>query len=361
MKLEQLGWNSFFEVAWSEVENSPSKKPARVIAQHRELWRVAGEFGETSSKATGKLRLDAENGGADWPAVGDWVSVEGGAKTELRIAEVLRRRTQIVRKEAGRRMELQVLAANVDTVFLMMAMDGDFNLRRVERYVAQGWQSGARPVILLNKMDLCPEVASRIAEVEKSTLGVRVCAISALTGDGIETLSPDLCKGETVVLLGSSGAGKSSLTNRLLGAEAQAVRAVRGEDSRGRHTTTARQLSLLPSGAMLIDTPGLRELQLWDAAEGLQQAFGDINGLAAHCRFGNCTHRGEPGCAVKEAIERGQISAERLENHRKLIREQDFLRRKIDPKAQQKAKRFIRSTNRAVRQLYQEREKKGKQ
>jgi ribosome biogenesis GTPase len=147
----------------------------------------------------------------------------------------------------------------------------------------------------------------------------------------------------------------------LLGAEAQAVRAVRGEDSRGRHTTTARQLSLLPSGAMLIDTPGLRELQLWDAAEGLQQAFGDINGLAAHCRFGNCTHRGEPGCAVKEAIERGQISAERLENHRKLIREQDFLRRKIDPKAQQKAKRFIRSTNRAVRQLYQEREEKGKQ
>jgi ribosome biogenesis GTPase / thiamine phosphate phosphatase len=360
MKLKQLGWNSFFEAAWNEPENSAGRRPARVIAQYRELWRVAGEFGETNVKATGKLRLDAENG-ADWPAVGDWVSVEGVAKTELRIAEVLRRRTQIVRKEAGRRMESQVLAANVDVVFLMMAMDGDFNLRRLERYVAQGWESGARPVILLNKVDLCPVTASRIAEVEKSASGVRVCAISALTGDGIEILSPDLCTGETVVLLGSSGVGKSSLTNRLLGAETQAVRAVRAEDSRGRHTTTARQLFLLPSGAMLIDTPGLRELRLWDAAEGLQQAFGDIDGLAAHCRFGNCAHRGEPGCAVKEAIERGRLSAERLENHRKLIREQDFLRRKIDPEAQQKTKRFIRSMNRAVRQLYQEREEKGKQ
>lgn len=360
MKLEQLGWNSFLDAAWNEIENSAGRKPARVIAQHRELWRVAGEFGETNVKAAGKLRLDAEND-ADWPAVGDWVSVEGIAKTELRIAEVLRRRTQIVRKESGRRMESQVLAANVDVVFLMMAMDGDFNLRRLERYVAQGWESGARPVILLNKVDLCPVAASRIAEVEKSALGVRVCAISALTGDGIEILSPDLCKGETVVLLGSSGVGKSSLTNRLLGADAQAVRAVRAEDSRGRHTTTTRQLFLLPSGAMLIDTPGLRELRLWDAAEGLQQAFGDIDGLAPLCRFGNCTHRGEPDCAVKKAIERGQLSAERLENHRKLISEQNFLRRKIDPKTQQKAKRFIRSTNRAVRRLYQEREKKGKQ
>jgi ribosome biogenesis GTPase / thiamine phosphate phosphatase len=170
-----------------------------------------------------------------------------------------------------------------------------------------------------------------------------------------------LSTGETVVLLGSSGVGESSLTNRLLGAETQAVRAVRAGDSRGRHTTTARQLFLLPSDAMLIDFPGLRELRLWEATEGLQQAFGDIDGVEAHCRFGNCAHRGVPGCAVKEAIERGQLSAERLENHRKLIREEDFLRRKIDPEAQQKTKRFIRSMNRAVRQLYQEREEKGKQ
>src|SRR5438309_4035453 len=239
--------------------------PARVVAQSRGVWRVAGNFGESAAEATGKLRLAAEEG-ADWPAVGDWVAAElqdqGGAAM---IREVLPRRSQFVRKLAGKKLAEQVIAANVDTAVLVSALDGDFNPRRVERYLAQCWQSGAKPVIVLNKADACENLREKEEQTENVAMGVPVCLISAKTGQGFSELEAHFAPGQTLVLLGSSGVGKSTILNRLMGHAIQEVEEVRESDSRGRHTTTARQIFVLPGGPLLMDTPGLRELQLWDA------------------------------------------------------------------------------------------------
>src|SRR5437773_8313854 len=326
------GWNSYFEAIWRAMDREKAV-PARVVAQSRGVWRVAGNFGESVAEATGKLRLAAEEG-ADWPAVGDWVAAElqdqGGAAM---IREVLPRRSQFVRKMAGKKPAEQVIAANVDTALLVSALDGDFNPRRVERYLAQCWESGAKPVIILNKADACECLEEKVDEIEKVGRGVPVCAVSAKTAKGFEELVRYLGRGQTLVLLGSSGVGKSTIVNRLLGRDLQEVEQVRESDSRGRHTTTARELCALPGGALLMDTPGLRELQLWDAAEGVSQAFADIDSLAGQCRFSDCRHETEPGCAVQAAVRAGTLDEARLENHRKLLREQEFLRRKIDPEA----------------------------
>jgi ribosome biogenesis GTPase / thiamine phosphate phosphatase len=359
VRLEDLGWNGFFEAEWNAVERR-EEQVARVISQHRELREVAGAFGESTAEASGKLRLAAE-AGADWPAVGDWVTVSGEARRGMLIREVLPRRTQIVRKAAGRRVAAQVLAANVDTLFVVMGLDGDYNVRRLERYLAQGWETGARVVVVLNKVDLCEEAQVRAGEIRRAALGIDVVCVSAASGEGVGDLGPHLGPGETVALLGSSGVGKSTLLNRLLDTERQETAPVRASDSRGRHTTTTRQLLFLRSGAMVIDTPGLRELQLWDADEGLEQAFGDIERLAQFCRFRNCTHTGEPGCSVATALDQGQLDADRLENYRKLLREQAFLERKLDQGAQHKAKAQIKTINRAVRELYKRRDREGKQ
>jgi ribosome biogenesis GTPase / thiamine phosphate phosphatase len=355
MRLQQLGWNGWFEAAWNSTDRG-SRNPARIIDEHRELWLVKGEFGEARAEAAGKLRLSSENGGA-WPAVGDWVGVEGNPGSGLAICEVLQRRSTIARKAVGKCVERQVLAANVDKVFLVMSLDGDYNPRRLERYLAQVWDSGARPLVVLNKTDLCTAVASRLQEIERLAMGAPVCAVSALTSKGMCGLEPQLQSGETVVLLGSSGVGKSSLVNRLMGRESQLVNEVRAHDSRGQHTTTARQLLFLPSGAMIIDTPGLRELQLWDAQEGLEHAFGEIEELAGECRFRDCTHQGEPGCAVRAAVLDGRLDAVRLENYRKLQREMEFLERKIDLAARQKEKQRIKTVHRSAQKYYQQRKR----
>jgi len=311
------------------------------------------------AEAAGRLRLASTSGG-DWPTVGDWVAVEAGENSGFRICEVLPRRTKIVRKVPGRQIKEQVLAANVDTVFLVMALDGDFNPRRIERYLAQMWECGARPVLVLNKMDLCQGTGSRVAEVERCSAGVAVLAISATQGRGMEGLATHVPTGKTAVLLGSSGVGKSSIVNCLLGEEQQRVGPLRAHDSRGRHTTTGRQLFFLKTGAMIIDTPGLRELQLWDAGEGVRRAFGELEGLSARCRFRDCRHQGEPGCAVNEAVAQGMFDAKRLENYQKLQREQQFLERKVDAEARQKAKQRIKTLNRSIRRLYQRRKTEGK-
>jgi ribosome biogenesis GTPase len=356
MSILRWGWNNYFEAVWKDAERH-SAVSARVIAQNRGIWRVAGDFGECSAEAAGKLRLAAEEG-ADWPAVGDWVAAElrdqGSAAV---IHEVLPRRSQFLRKMAGRKIAEQVIAANVDFALLVSALDGDFNPRRIERYLTQCWESGAKPVIVLNKADACEALQERIDAMEKVAMGVSVCAVSAKTGLGLDYLEKFLAPGQTVVLLGSSGVGKSTIVNRLLGHVIQEVREVRESDSRGRHTTTAREIFVLPGGALLMDTPGLRELQLWDAEEGVSQTFSDIDTLAGRCRYGNCRHNSEPDCAVQAAIAGGTLDVARLENWRKLQRELEFLHRKIDPDARQNEKERIKQLMRGVNKMYRDREK----
>jgi ribosome biogenesis GTPase / thiamine phosphate phosphatase len=357
MLLTELGWNSYFAACW-EVCGEPAWTPARVISQQRGLWRVAGNFAECWAEASGSLRCAANTGG-DWPAVGDWVAIEILQSGRSLIHKVLPRRSKCVRKVAGRRMEEQVIAANVDTAFVVMALDGDFNVRRLERYLAQCWESGAKSVVILNKTDHCGDVAARIAEVEGVAAGVPIVALSALTGHGVEALRRFLALGQTVVLLGSSGVGKSTLVNHFLQRDAQTVRAVREGDNRGRHTTTSRELFALPGGALLMDTPGLRELQLWNATEGVERAFSDIEELATQCRYNDCGHTTEPGCAVQAAIAEGRLDQDRLENQRKLEREQEFLQRKVDPEARHEYNERVKLLHRGARQKYEQRRKGG--
>jgi len=350
------GWNDYFEALWKDAERQ-SAVPARVIAQSRGIWRVAGDFGECPAEPVGKLRLAAEDG-ADWPAVGDWVAVEFRDKgSAARIQDVLPRRSRFVRKMAGKKIAEQVVAANVDIALLVSALDGDFNPRRVERYLTQCWESGAKPVIVLNKADVCQTPREKIGEMERVAMGVPVCVVSTKTGQGLDELEKHLARGQTIVLLGSSGVGKSTIVNRLFGRAIQEVREVRESDSRGRHTTTAREIFALPCGTLLMDTPGLRELQLWDADDGISQAFADIEALAESCRFGNCRHEGEPGCAVQSAIDAGALDFGRLENWRKLQRELAFLKRKVDPEANHSEKRRIKQLMRGVNKMYRDREK----
>jgi len=358
VSLKELGWNSHFDALWQE-RGQAEWLPARVISQQRGLWRIAGDFAECWAEASGTLRAAAEAGG-DWPAAGDWVASEilsGGGRPLIQ--KVLARRSKFVRKVAGRRLEEQVIAANVDTAFVVMALDGDFNVRRLERYLAQCWESGAKSIVVLNKADDRDDVAARIAEVEGIAAGAPIFAVSALSGVGLEALDSFLAPGQTIVLLGSSGVGKSTLVNYFLRRDAQAVQSVRASDSRGRHTTTSRELFALPGGALMIDTPGLRELQLWGVTDGVEQAFSDIEELAAQCKYGNCGHTTEPGCAVRTAIADGRLDENRLENQRKLEREQEFVRRKVDPEAQKQEKERVKQLHRGAKQKYDQRRKDG--
>jgi ribosome biogenesis GTPase / thiamine phosphate phosphatase len=352
MSLSRWGWNSYFEALWNETECKDAM-PARVVAQHRKCWRIAGAFGECLAEASGKLRLAAE-AGDDWPTVGDWVSVEINRLRDFALVRmVLPRRNQFARKAPGRRIEEQVIAANVETALVISALDGDVNPRRAERYIAQCWESGVRPVLILNKADACEDAGEKAAVMERVALDIQVHVVSARTGQGMEEVERLFMPGQTLVMLGSSGVGKSTLTNRLLGQSLQKVNDVRANDSRGRHTTTTRELFALPGGALLIDTPGLRELQLWNGEEGLAQAFADIHLLATRCRFKDCRHETEPDCAVQAAVQAGTLNLARLENQRKLIREQEFLRRKMDPEARSEEKQRIKRLTREARKIYQ--------
>ena len=353
MSIFRWGWNSYFEAIWNETEHE-NAVPARIVSAARGIWRLAGDFGECPAEAAGKLRLAAQEG-ADWPAVGDWVAVERRDKGDAAfILEVLPRRSQFVRKTAGKRIAEQVIAANVDTALLVSALDGDFNPRRVERYLSQCWDSGAKPVIVLNKADACKNCNEPVHKMESIAMGAPVVLVSAKTGYGFVDLERHFEPRCTLVLLGSSGVGKSTIVNRLMGHSIQEVQPVRDSDSRGRHTTTARELFVLPGGSLLIDTPGLRELQLWDAEDGISHAFLDIESLALQCRFGDCRHEDEPGCAVQRAVEDGSIDLARLENWRKVLREQAFLRRKVDLEARQNEKQRIKQIMKGVRRMYRE-------
>ncbi len=337
MDLINLGWNDYF-AALFEPHRQAGLSAARVAVLHRERCLVSGEAGNLLAEVSGRFRHEAADRGA-YPTVGDWVALEPFGRRRGLIHAVLERRSAFVRKTAGGLTEAQVVAANIDVVFLVTGLDGDFNLRRIERYLTTAWDSGASPVIILNKRDLRPDIDGLIAEVEAVALGTPIEAVSALDGSNLDALRRHLAPGKTAALLGSSGAGKSTLINRLLGEERLATAAVREDDSHGRHTTTRRELVALPGGALLIDTPGMRELQLWADEESLARSFEDIETLAAACRFTDCRHGGEPGCAVREAVAKGVLAAGRLESYLKQRKELRYLALKQDSRARRQAEK----------------------
>jgi ribosome biogenesis GTPase len=324
--------------------------PGRVVGGHAGTLRVATDAGETFAETSGTLRHQAR-GKADLPTVGDWVALRrGDGRHGAVVQAVLPRRTAFVRRAPGDRTVAQVLAANVDTVFLVMGLDGDFNPRRLERALVLARESGAEPVVLLNKADRCPDVEARRAEIEAVAAGVPVHVIAAKPGEGLEALAPWLAASRTVALLGSSGVGKSTLVNRLLGREQQKTREVRASDQRGRHTTTHRELVVLPGGALLLDTPGLREIQLWSDGAGLDAAFEDVQGLAAHCRFTDCGHGGEPGCAVQAAVAEGRLPAARIASFQKLQAELRALEVREDPLKRREERSRWKAIHKSLRQ-----------
>jgi len=347
--LLELGWNARLRTDF-ELLTRPGVVPARVSSVMKGHFRIWSDCGETLAKLSGKLLFQARCAG-DLPAVGDWVAAETSDKNRAVIHHVLPRRSKISRKSAGRAVEEQVIAANIDVVFVVSALNHEFNLRRLERYIALVWDSGAQPVILLNKADLCDDVPDKVAGTGCSAPGAPVHAISAGEGTGFDALSPYLTKGHTAAFIGSSGVGKSTIINRLLGGAVQSTLPVREHDDRGRHSTTSRQMFLLRSGGLVIDTPGMRELQLWDVDSGLTSAFDDIDEIAMQCRYRDCSHESEPGCAVLAAVEAGRLDNDRLANFAKLRAEQAFLDRKLDVHAAQEAKARARFLCKEVRRV----------
>ena len=342
MNLQDLGWDAFFADAFRPYEGD-NLIPARVAARHHGPCELLTELGRLGGVPAGKLGDD------ELPAVGDWVvarPLDGERKAV--IEAVLPRRSGFTRNEAGLRTVVQIVAANIDTVFLVTAFGGDLNPRRLERYLTSAWDSGSSPVVVANKVDLADDPVFELAEVEAVALGVPVIAVSAETGVGMDELEPHLASGRTVALLGSSGVGKSTLVNRLAGRELLVTQEI-SSNGRGRHTTTHRELVPLPSGAMLIDTPGMRELQLWADEEVLDSTFNEIAEFAGECRFGDCSHEHEPGCAVKAAIADGTLPAERFASYRKLQRELRALEIRKDARLKSEARKERRRFARRMR------------
>jgi ribosome biogenesis GTPase / thiamine phosphate phosphatase len=332
LNLKTLGWNEFFEEGFTTYKEQ-GFEVGRVTLEHKKIYRVFTEHGELLAEVSGKLRFNAMER-EDYPAVGDWVVISARPEEQkATIHAVLPRKSKFSRKAAGLTTEEQIVATNVDTIFLVNALNADFNVRRIERYILSAWESGANPVVILNKADLCDDIEEKIEEVEAVAFGVPIHSISAEKNEGIDQLSPYIYEGQTIALLGSSGVGKSTLTNTLIGHQKQEVKEIREGDDRGRHTTTHRELLILDQGGILIDTPGMRELQLWDADNGLSQSFSDVEALAENCRFRDCTHKKEPGCAVQTAISDGSLDSDRYNSYVKLQKELAFLERKESQRA----------------------------
>ena len=354
--LQDLGWDPQWQAVFAPFV-SDGLVPARVAIEFNYIYRLYAESGELQAQHAGRLRHEAVSK-EQLSAVGDWVAARPTAGEESATIEaVLPRRTKFSRKVAGELTEEQVVAANIDTVFVVMGLDGDYNPRRLERYLLLAGESGAQPVILLNKADIADRLAEDLDDITRLAAGVPVHAISAKTATGVEVVLRYLGAGRTGALLGSSGAGKSTLVNALLGEQLLKTNEVRAHDSRGRHTTRHRHLIQLPERrGLLIDTPGMRELQLWTQTDTARDSFEDIAELAQSCHFTNCRHRGEPRCAVADAIEAGTLAADRLSGFLKLQEEVETLEERKDARAQINAKRRFKTVSRSMKKFYKSKE-----
>ena len=314
----------FSEAFSNEIPKDSLLEPARVLSQEKGFYQVAADKGEKLAELSGKFRFQAE-ASSEYPAVGDFVLVNWNESGSSAIIEsLLPRKSAFIRKAAGEPQQEQVVAANINTVFLCMALNNDFNPRRLERYISIAWDSGASPVVVLTKSDLCDDLENKLSEVSLIALGVDILVTTSTEEDGYKELLPFISEGKTIAFIGSSGVGKSTLINRLLGKEYLKTNGLRNDD-KGRHTTTRRELFLLPSGGMVIDTPGMREFGMWDNDTGIDRTFADIEELAAQCRFRNCTHTNEPGCAICSALERGELETDRWQSYQKLKAENDYM------------------------------------
>ena len=352
MNIQQLGFTNFFETQLQNIQTEQSTKMiGRITLEHKHSYRVLTKQGEWLASISGNFAYRALSR-KDYPAVGDFVLVEQMPGEERAIIHHLfERKSKFTRKMAGQEIDEQIVAANVDIAFLVMSLNADFNIRRLERYLIAAWDSGAKPVIVLTKSDLCDDVTSYYQEVETIAFGVDVIAVSAVTSDGIEQLQQMLTEGITAALIGSSGAGKSTLTNVLLSTEKMKVSEIREDDAKGRHTTTHRELVMLPTGACLIDTPGMRELQLWDQGDSLSVSFSDIEQLAENCRFRDCTHKKEPHCAIRRAILTGALEEARLRSYFKLQKELAFIEKKTNLDAKLAEKRMWKQTSKNMKKV----------
>jgi ribosome biogenesis GTPase len=351
LELSRLGWSRSFESHFEPFAGGDAV-PGRVSIGHPQVCRVWTEAGETLADVSGRLRHDAR-GPQDLPVTGDWVALKppsGDGRGVL--LGILPRRSRISRKVAGTTTDEQVLAANVDVALLVLGLDGNYNPRRLERYLVTAWDSGASPVVVLNKTDVCHDLDARLREIEAVAAGVPVHAISSLRGDGLEALSAYLSPGRTLAVLGSSGVGKSTLINVLLGADALSTQPVRESDDRGRHTTTRRELLVLPGGGLIVDTPGMRELQLWGG--DVDSTFADVASLADACLYRDCRHEREPRCAVRAAAAEGRLAPGRLESYHKLRAELSYQERRQDQGAQLAEKRRWKAIHRAARKQRRE-------
>ncbi len=365
MDLLDLGWNDYFSKQFEDYKISykTNKKQnivvARVSCEHRNLYHVITENGDLTAEVSGRFRHATESR-ADFPVVGDWVVIAPQENQQSAIIHaVLPRQSSFSRKAilgggpayGLGKTEEQVLVANINSVFLVSGLDGDFNLRRVERYLTIAWDSGATPVIVLNKADLPDNADEYIEKAEEIAVGVPILTVSAKTGDGIDSLLQYMQKGQTVTLLGSSGVGKSSIINSLLGEELIKIGGLRKSDGKGKHTTTYRELLVLPNGGIVIDTPGMRELQAWSEDEGMERTFGDIDELATQCKFNDCSHETEPGCAIQKALKDGTLDKKRYKGYLRLQKEMAHLKVRQD---QKESRRISREWDKRVRQYHKD-------
>jgi len=351
VELEALGYGPFFSAQLELIDGAEDLKPARVRAESRGVCELMGECRATLGELSGRLRH--ELGSEPGPTTGDWVAIEDGEDRAV-IQHVLDRRTVLTRRAAGRQVRGQVVASNADLFFVVTSANRDLRPRRIERYLTAVWDSGAEPVIVLSKTDLVEDVSPLIESIEPVALAVPVVAVSAVGGAGMTEIEGFLAKGKTIGFVGSSGVGKSTLVNALLGRDAHGTLEIRA-DGKGRHATTRRELVVLPRGGVLIDTPGMREMGMFADEGGLELAFADITALAEHCRYRDCEHDSEPGCAVCAAAVAGELPADRLDSYRRLQRELAFTEARVDPRlGGGNSKRRWKTINKSTRALEKE-------